>query len=45
MACLNRHKGIVKLLLEYPGIEVSGLQLLPQEMIDFIEMYQLKKQK
>ena len=36
------HKDIVKLILEYSDIDISGYDDLPQEMIDFIELYKLK---
>ena len=42
MAGRYGHRYIVKLLLEYSDIDISGYDDLPQEMIDFIELYKLK---
>ena len=42
MAYKNGHKDIIKLLLEHSDIDITGYKSLTQEMIDFIELYQLK---
>ena len=42
MACNQGHKDIVKILLEYPDINIKGYKDLTQEMKDFIVLYLLK---